>query len=86
MGVPVVALQGNSPVARQSASILTALDLKDWVATDIDGCVERAVTLSESGLNYSARKKLLARRSHSVFDAKLFTLDLIQAIDTACDC
>ncbi|MDB5308291.1 MAG: repeat-containing protein [Gemmataceae bacterium] len=43
MGVPVVALAGDSYRARQGLCVLRAVGLGDWVAESIDGYVELAV-------------------------------------------
>lgn len=43
MGVPVVTLQGSTPVSRLSASILTALDARDWIAQGDEAYVRIAV-------------------------------------------
>lgn len=42
-GVPVVSLAGRAIVGRFGAGILHAVGLDDWVATDIDGYVARAI-------------------------------------------
>lgn len=43
MGVPTLTLPGNSMVARQGASFMTAVGLNDWVAIDQADFVEKAV-------------------------------------------
>lgn len=43
MGVPVVSLQGDSLISRMGKSILTNLDLADWVVSSYDEYVDRAV-------------------------------------------
>jgi len=43
MGVPVIALQGETFVARQSASLLARLGRAEWIAHDTDAYVELAV-------------------------------------------
>ena len=47
MGVPVVTLMGETMVSRQSASLLTALDLDDLIVTDVDRYVACAVELAK---------------------------------------
>ena len=42
MGVPVVTATGMLPVSRSAASILSLLDLDDWVATSVDNYVDVA--------------------------------------------
>lgn len=46
MGVPVVAREGSTFVARQSASLLARLGRNDWIAADSAEYVERAVALA----------------------------------------
>jgi predicted O-linked N-acetylglucosamine transferase (SPINDLY family) len=46
MGVPLVTLRGERWVGRISASILTALDLTDWVTDDIEGYIDLAARLA----------------------------------------
>jgi protein O-GlcNAc transferase len=43
MGVPVLALLGNAMISRQSASLLNAVGLNEWVAADDTGLVRLAV-------------------------------------------
>jgi protein O-GlcNAc transferase len=43
MGVPVVTAVGSTPVSRSAASILTALNLEDWIAPTIADYVDVAV-------------------------------------------
>jgi len=43
MGVPVVALQGETFVARQSAGLLARLGRAEWIARDTDAYIELAV-------------------------------------------
>lgn len=42
MGVPVMALRGDSLIARQSASLLSAANLEDWIVGDVEALVRRA--------------------------------------------
>jgi protein O-GlcNAc transferase len=46
MGVPVLALLGDSMISRQGASILHAAGLQDWVAAEGEDFVRRAVDFS----------------------------------------
>jgi protein O-GlcNAc transferase len=43
MGVPVLTLTGNSFIARQGVGLLMNAGLADWVATDFDDYLERAI-------------------------------------------
>jgi len=47
MGVPVVTLSGSTMVSRQSASILHALSLEEWVAGGLDDYVDRVVEIGK---------------------------------------
>ena len=46
MGVPVITLLGSGMVGRMGASILTALDRSEWIATDADDYVAKALRLA----------------------------------------
>jgi predicted O-linked N-acetylglucosamine transferase (SPINDLY family) len=46
MGVPVLALRGDSMISRQSASLLSAAGLADWIADDERDLIRRAVALA----------------------------------------
>ena len=45
-GVPVLTLPGGASCSRSSASLLTAVNLKDWIARDADDFVARAERFS----------------------------------------
>lgn len=80
MGVPVVALRGNSLVARQSAALLHAIDCDDWVAADADGYVERACALALPQTNRAARARLGDRERLAIFDTDGLADALLVAI------
>jgi len=46
MGVPVITLSGDRHVGRVGASILTNINLKDFITGDINGYIELAIELS----------------------------------------
>lgn len=48
MGVPLIALAGKHFVSRMGVTILTNADLKEWIADDIEGYIERAVDLANN--------------------------------------
>lgn len=48
-GVPVVALLGERPIARQSASLLAAAGRPEWIARSADDYVDLAVGLAQPG-------------------------------------
>ena len=80
MGVPVVALHGNSLVGRQSAALLHAIACEDWVAADVNGYVERACTLASPRANRAARARLRDRARLAIFDTAGFADELLAAI------
>lgn len=77
-GVPVLTLRGDSMVSRQSASILTAIGLTDWIA---ESAVEYEAKAIRFARNTDALAKLRAtlrqRMARSpVCDARSFTRNL----------
>ena len=82
MGVPTVTLAGNSLLARQGASLLTAAGVSDWIATSEVEYVEKAIQLTENlpklaALRAGLRAQVLA--SH-VFDASRFARNFEAAL------
>ena len=61
-GVPLVSLSGKTMVSRMGGSILTALNLTDWIAHDMQSYEDKVVALSQSPENLSLIKKDLAAR------------------------
>ncbi|HVU15781.1 MAG TPA: tetratricopeptide repeat protein [Candidatus Didemnitutus sp.] len=55
MGVPVVSLAGDRHAARVGCSLLNAVEHPEWIATDVDGYVTRAIEL---GRDESLRAKM----------------------------
>jgi protein O-GlcNAc transferase len=77
-GVPVLTLPGATSCSRSSASLLTALSMRDWIARDVDDwlvCAQRhsgnvaALTALRTGL----RARL---SSSSICESEKFTRDL----------
>lgn len=85
MGVPVLTLPGAAPISRQGLSFLQTLGLaRDWVATDADDFVRRAVCLAADRRGLAAlRAGLRGRMAASpLCDADRFARDwlaLVQA-------
>jgi protein O-GlcNAc transferase len=78
MGAPVVATVGDTPVSRSAASILTALDMDDWIAPSADEFVDVAVARAHdrAGLQ-SLRRGLRARLLGSLLtELPRYTRDL----------
>ena len=62
MGVPAVALVGQSAGGRLAASVMTAIGLPDWIGPDVDGYVEIAVAWSCRIGALSELRRMLRRR------------------------
>jgi predicted O-linked N-acetylglucosamine transferase (SPINDLY family) len=78
MGVPVLTLRGDCHVGRNGTSILSALDMPEWVAQDGADYIERATQLAGgltalAALRETLRPRLLAS---SLCDAPRFARDL----------
>jgi protein O-GlcNAc transferase len=78
MGVPVIALAGNTAVARSSLSILNSLSVQELIAASAADLVARNVALaSDPDRREALRKTLRARLEHSsLMDAAAFTRGL----------
>jgi len=82
MGVPTVTLAGNSMLARQGASILTAAGLGDWVATSREDYIAKAIEMARdkdrlATLRDNLRKQVLAS---PLFDAQRFARNFEDAL------
>lgn len=78
MGVPTLTLAGETLLARQGASMLTAAGLSNWVAENVGEYVNKAIKLS-ADLPYlvTLRSGLREQVQNSpLFDAKQFARDL----------
>lgn len=79
-GVPVLTLPGERSCSRSSASLLTALQLHDWIATDAADFVARAQRLSADRAALAALRQALRDRVQAspLCDVAGFTRDLEQ--------
>ena len=82
MGVPTLTLAGDSLLARQGASLLTAAGLKEWVATSKEEYCAKAITLASdlsmlSALRTGLRQQVMAS---PLFDAPRFAQNLEAAL------
>lgn len=82
MGVPTLTLAGDTLLSRQGASMLACVGLDEWVATDEEDYVERALFLAAdvarlAQLRAGLREKVLAS---PLFDAPLFARHLEDAL------
>ena len=82
MGVPTVTLAGDSLVARQGASILSAAGLADWIAGTRADYVALAVARASDLPSLSALRRDLRERVRvsPLFDAPRFAAHLEEAI------
>ena len=74
MGVPTLTLAGNSMLARQGASLLTAAGLEEWVTASKEEYIANAIALASdrpklSALRAGLRQQVLAS---PLFDAQRF--------------
>jgi predicted O-linked N-acetylglucosamine transferase (SPINDLY family) len=82
MGVPTLTLAGDSLLARQGASLMTAAGLPDWVAKSREEYISKAIALAGevqklSVLRAGLRQQVLAS---PVFDGKRFARNLEGAL------
>ncbi|MFY9314303.1 MAG: tetratricopeptide repeat protein [Burkholderiales bacterium] len=85
MGVPVVALNGNTPTGRLSASILVALNMQSWVAHSESDYVRIAVEAANDLTQLrNLRRSLRNHAAGSEFgDARRYTAAVERAYRTA---
>jgi len=82
MGVPTVTLAGNTMLAREGASMLTCADLADWIATDAENYVAKAVAHAAdleklATLRTGLRRQVLAS---PLFDGARFARNFEEAM------
>ena len=77
MGVPVLTAPGERPGSRSAASVLTTVGLTEWIASDPDDYVARAVELSKPEILANLRATLRPRlQASALMDEAGFTKDL----------
>ncbi len=85
-GVPVVAVAGERPIARQSASLLAAAGRPEWVAPTLDAYVDLAVALAHRGARSDDRAALATAVAASpLCDVDAFTKRLERAFAAMVD-
>jgi predicted O-linked N-acetylglucosamine transferase (SPINDLY family) len=84
MGLPLITLCGTSPIAKQSASFLKALDLTTWIAYDTDSYVQAAVrTAADKASLIRHREKLRFQIMGSpLYDAPAFSLQFSSMLES----
>ncbi len=87
-GVPVLTLPGERSCSRSSASLLTALQLTDWIAIDEADFIARAQRLSAESLALNELRATLRSRMRAspVLDQATFTHDLENCYRQAWQC
>lgn len=82
MAIPVLTLPGRSFASRVGASLLTALELPELIAADVDDYVGKAVDLATGRPALDALKARLAKavETSSVFDPTAFARSLEAAL------
>jgi protein O-GlcNAc transferase len=82
MGVPTITIAGDTLIARQGASLLSAAGLKDWVVETPVEYVRKAISVCED-LNALANLRLALRAqvlASPLFDAQLFAANMQTAL------
>jgi predicted O-linked N-acetylglucosamine transferase (SPINDLY family) len=82
MGVPTLTLAGTTMLGRQGAAMMQCVGLGDWIATDVDDYVAKAVSFA-GRLDELARLRagLRAQVAPSpLFDASRFARNLEEAL------
>ncbi|MEY4295432.1 MAG: hypothetical protein RLY82_1120 [Pseudomonadota bacterium] len=85
MGVPTLTMSGNTLIARQGASLMTAAGLPDWVAKSQQEYVSKAMYLSEhlddlAELRAGLRQQVRVR---PLFDGQRFAHRFTDAVESA---
>lgn len=84
MGLPMVTRTGRSFASRVAASIMTQMNLADFITTDVEGFVARAVALANDPAALAeARARLAAARPTSpLFDIDRYARHMERAFET----
>ena len=74
MGVPTLTLAGDSLLARQGASLLTAAGLESWVTSSTDEYIAKAIVLAKDANKLADLRAILRAQalSSALFDAPRF--------------
>ncbi|MEP7262721.1 MAG: hypothetical protein ABI669_16030 [Usitatibacter sp.] len=85
MGVPVLTILGNAMISRQSASMLAAVGMEDWIARDVDEFVRKATDFaSRAGeLSISRGKRREAIAASPLMDGPRFARAFAAVLDGA---
>ena len=82
MGVPVLTLQGDSLISRQGEGIVRSANLSDWIATDEDDYVHKAVNFAQDHQALIQVKQSLRERvmTSPLFDTQRFARNFENAM------
>ena len=82
MGVPTLTLAGDTLLARQGASLLTAAGLQDWIAGDRDEYIARAISFAGDRDHLNLLRAGLRRQVQAspLFDAPRFARNFGEAL------
>ncbi len=77
MGVPTLTIAGDTLIARQGASLMTAAGLADWVVEDAEAFVHKAVAFADAPAALASLRSTLRPRvqQSALFDGARFTRD-----------
>jgi tetratricopeptide (TPR) repeat protein len=83
MGVPVITLEGNTHASRVGKSILTSLDLTDFIASNESEYIAKAIYLATNKSFLNALRNLLRQRliNSQLLNAKVFVRQLENIYD-----
>lgn len=82
MGVPVLTLAGSDFLSRQGVGLMTAAGLPDWIASDADDYVAKAVNHASNAAELSCLRQRLRSQvlASPLFDARAFAHDFEDAL------
>ena len=82
MGVPTLTLAGDTLLARQGASLLTAAGLEEWVATSEEEYIAKAVALADDSPRLATLRAGLREQvsTSPLFDAQRFARNFEDAL------
>ena len=84
MCVPILTLKGDYFVSKCGESINSILNMKEWIAYDIDNYVNKSIVFSKdfSMLNQIKNKLILHSRNSALFNSEKFSLDFSEILKT----
>ena len=84
MCVPILTLKGDYFVSKCGESINSILNMKEWIASDIDNYVNKSIVFSKdfSILNQIKNKLILHSRNSDLFNSEKFALDFSEILKT----